>query len=521
MHLPRELHIQIANECYHHPVRTVPYDASGPLGRHGRRTVENRVLRCGSLRDLTLVSHYFRELTAPYLWESICVDDCATDTVEDKLQNTHAALVRQRHRFEYMKKLTVSFGRTPNAPRAYGAEDLIELLRAAPDIRTVRFVLETTASTFTILPRVKKQLIQAMRDENGVQPLRLTKIKQMELSCVWGSHNWDFGHLTWPYLGIERLLLDFDLDSIDISGMALDFLPSLEYVMQRAAPVSFFRSSYELDEFEGLTVEDEGRKPYLEELADNLPQVKHLALYGVLKGPISEVARLLRSMTSLEQLDVTDEQPISLHDIEALTDMWHPFPDIDWAMKHTHLTNIHPDNTNRVEAAAHFFALLPSLRRICFVRDQIGTYYTRVKSTEQDKPDTAVKGDTVVEAFRCIRYGANPRVVWRCGFPNRLGAQLWDASLQTGTGGGNAAWLPREDAFWLDPRFRAGDESVVPHRLLWDVATETQFGKMPDHVAAELERWYAKQERQWQQRQESQRRSAWYRTNAGLRGFGP
>lgn len=34
----------------------------------------DRALRYGSLRDLTLVNRYFRELTVPYMYKTICVE---------------------------------------------------------------------------------------------------------------------------------------------------------------------------------------------------------------------------------------------------------------------------------------------------------------------------------------------------------------------------------------------------------------------------------------------------------------
>lgn len=388
----------------------------------------------------------------------------------------------------------------------------------------MRYVMENEYSTYTILPTVKKHLTEYLRGDKHHRPLHIFKVKQLELSCPWGSHNWDFGHLTWPYFRLERLWLDFNIGTVQVPSLALQSLPSLEYVMHRAHPVSFFSSALELDAFPGFTREEGWRGPCLTQLADSMPHVKHFALCGVLKAPVTDLAPMLSGMVALEQLDITDEQAITDADIEAIRTMWHPTPDIDWAMKHTHLVNAHRANVDRMKAATVFFTQLPNLQRICFVRDQIGTLYQAVRDAhtgdlERVENDSNNSNNTITEAYRFLRYTTNHQAVWRCGFPNRLDYNLWDRLR--GGWGSSCAWIRREDAFWLDARYQAGDdESVMPRHLRWDVAERHQFGIIPPDVAEKLDRWIAKQVRLDRERAERNRRrggaSRWRQYGVGL-----
>ncbi|KAJ4413428.1 hypothetical protein N0V82_008551 [Gnomoniopsis sp. IMI 355080] len=501
--LPVELHWKIADECIFHPIVNPKPKIDG-RGRHGGRGFAKRYLRCGSLRQLTLVNKYFRELTAPYLWESICIDDRATATIEDKLQNTHKELNCLRHRFEYMKKLTVSLGRAPNPPRPYGGEDFIEMLRTMQDIETMRYVMESEFSTYTILPAVKKHLIKYLRGDIHHYPLYIFKVRQLELSCPWGSHNWDFGHLTWPYFRLERLWLDFNVGAVQISGLAIESLPSLKYVMHRAHPVTYFASGHELDAFTGFTLEHSWRGPYLTQLADCMPHVKHFALCGVLKSPVTDLAPMLSGMISLEQLDITDEQAVTGADIESIRDMWHPTPDVDWAMKHSHLVDTHRNNVDRTKAANIFFNTISSLQRICFVRDQVGDLYHATRDAYSGELEGVEKSETITEAYRFLRYNYN-QAIWRCGFPNHLNINLWDRL------DGGCEWIRSEDAFWLNPRYHTGDETVIPHQLWWDISEHEHFGTMLPEIAEKLDKWIAKQVTLDRERAEMRKRDAYIR----------
>lgn len=335
-----------------------------------------------------------------------------------------------------MKKLTISLGRTPNPPRPYSGEDFIEskpevpqtcahdanlhvVLRVLQDIETMRFVMESGFSTYTILPAGKNHLVRYLRGDIHHRPLHVFKVKQLELSCPLGGHNWDFGHLTWPYFRLERLWLDFNIGSVRTASLALDSLPSLEYVMHRAHSVTSFVWAHGLDAFEGFTREDSWRGPYLTQLSDCMPHVKHFALCGVLKGPVTDLAPMLSGMISLKQIDITDEHAITSTDIESISKMWHPAPNVDWAMKHSYLVNKHRNNVDRTKVAIVFSNQIPSFQRVCFVRDQVGTLYHAICDIQSRELDSADEGETITEAYRFLRYNPNP-AVWRCGFPSHL-----------------------------------------------------------------------------------------------------
>lgn len=82
---------------------------------------------------------------------------------------------------------------------------------------------------------------------------------------------------------------------------------------------------------------------------------------------------------------------------------------------------------------------------------------------------------------------------------------LWDRL------GGACSWIRSEDAFWLDPRYQAGDVSVVPRRLRWEVAETQHFGTMLPDVAEKMDKWITKQAKLDRERAEKRRRDAYIR----------
>lgn len=487
MDLPTEIHLKILEQCALDRPR-IP-ESNDSRGRHRR-------LLGGSLRDVTLVSQYFRSLTIPYLFESICINDASEATMEDKLIHTCGQFYNcgTANRLQHMKKFTVSLGRTPNPHRAYAAQGFIETLNYLHGASTMRYVLETKSVTYTLLNDIRQKLLKWRRQ--GTEFL-IFDVRQLELACPWGSHRWDYQFLTWPYLNTERLWLDFNTDDLRCSSLSLEKMRNLEYVMHRAHPVTFLSSHLELEAFNGLTAKDGPRPPKLRQLGHTMRQVKHLALCGLLKGPVTEIAPLLRDMQSLKQLDITDQQAITEDDILAINELYHPLCDIDWAMKHTELISTHPNNVDRIEAATVFFTTLPKLQRICFVRDQIGTFYHAIRDTNNEKAGTVGPvssssplppfrvevGDEVRENWRYLRNNVNDErtnhsAIWRCGFPNRLGYQLWD---RCGRGSGSTV-LRADHAFWMNEAFRAGDHSMVPYHLRYDVCEKKVFGTRPGSI---------------------------------------
>lgn len=494
MDLPVEIHLQIIAHCALHPHRLSKPEWT-PEGRHVAR--DSRKLLGGSVRDLTQVNNYFRAITAPTMFESICVSDNSTATLEDKLRDTHEQLVRvpTYNYLHYMNKLTVSLGRTPNPHKSCAGQDFVELLDYMHWPSTVRFVLESQHPIYTVLNDAHRLLLKWRR--TGFELLAF-KPRQLELSARWGTHRWDFQFLTWPYLNLERIWLDFDTDHLKPQTLQLDRLRNLEYVMHRSHPMAFPTSHIELENFNGFTASDSHDRSLLVQLSKTMKQVKHLALCGLLRGPVTEIVPLLEGMLSLEQLDITDQQAIPDDDVTNISKMWHPIHEIDWAMKHSHLIRNHPNNVDRVEAALLFFGTLPQLSRICFVSDQVGTFY----KADRDPETGVLRGVNAAvqitkEPFRYLRPG-NCQSVWRCGFPNRLKLKLWDRTEQSN-------WCTSEAAFWLDRRWLAtGDESLVPRHLQYDVAERAVFGVMDPEHAEKIARLHAKIDERIRQKKERQ-----------------
>lgn len=464
--LPDEILIKIVEECLLHPPHISKREWTCEA-RHVRR--DHGVLLGGSLRHVTLVSHQFRALTAPYLFESICISDHSTSNKEDKLRSTHEQLVGlpTYEWLRYMKKFTISLGRTSVFHYSYAAQDFVEMLNYMQWPTTMRYVLEKDFVTYKVLNDVRRLLTKWRRV--GMQ-FEVFKVRQLELSCVWSSHRWDFQFLTWPYLNTERIWLDFNTDHLKPQSLALDRLRNLEYVMHRAHPVGFFSTHAELYKFQGLTAPDGRRPPFLRQLGNTMQHVRHLALCGVLKGRVTEIAPLLCDMRSLEQLDITDQQAITEHDIYNIREIAHPIPEFDWAIKYSRLTREHPDNVDRIEAATIFFSTLPNLQRICFVRDQIGVVYQVVREGVTGRIERVEEIETIQERFRYLKLPGNSSAVWRCGFPNRLNYSLWTRA------GGPESWCCADESFWLDPTWLTGDESSTPNHLRFDAAQHAHFG---------------------------------------------
>lgn len=505
---PPEILLQIIKECLLLPARKIEPEL-GPFGHHLRH--EYKFLLGGAVRDLTLVNRRFRSFTAPYLFKSICIDDAAECVRQDKLRQTYKALVGLPtwEWLRHMEKFTISLGRTPNQHFPDAGQKFIEMLNYMQSPETMRYVLETSEATYTVLNDVKNVLLKFRRCGFDFFVFR---VRQLELSCVWGGHGWDFQFMTWPYLNTERLWLDYNTAELRPECLNLEKLRNLEYVMHRAQPMNFFLSGTEVEQFEGLTAPDGRRPPKLRQLCHTMKQVKHLALCGVLTGPVTEIAPLIRDMRSLEQLDITDQQAVTDDDIYNLREeMLHPTSHIDWAMKHSRLLREHRHNVDRIEAATVFFTTIPSLQRICFVRDQIGTFYHAVRDAETGALERVEEGGTVKEQYRYLQYGS-AAAAWRCGFPNRLGYNLWDRARP-----GGSSWCTTERAFWLNPAYLAGDESVVPDDLRFDVALRREYGVMPPEAAERLAEFDAKFEKRWRRREEERRRDRYIRNQQRAR----
>lgn len=499
MDLPTEIHLKIVEYCLLAPHR-IPEPEWTPEGRHVHR--DRRRLLGGSLRDLTIVSKYFRALTAPYLFESICISDNSTATKEDKLRRTHEQLVDlpTYEWLHHMKKFTISLGRTPNPHHSYGGQDFIEMLNYMQWPTTMRYVFETKLVPYTILNDVHHLLKKWSRF--GMD-FMVFKVRQLELSCVWGHHSWDFQFLTWPYLNTERIWLDFDTENLIPESLALDRLRSLQYVMHRAHPNGIFSNHADLDKFQGFAAPDGRRPPFLRQLGNTMRHVKHLALCGALKGRVTEIAPLLRDMRSLEQLDITDQQAMTEEDIYRIREMVHPISDYDWAMKYSGLICNHPNNVDRIDAAKIFLNTLPNLQRLCFVRDQIGVLYKALRDEDTGAIERIDKVEEIRERFRYLKLESNNSAAWRCGFPNHLGYKLWDRA--------GDSWCRADSAFWLDPAWLAGDESIVPDHLRFEVAGRAVFGVASPEEEERMNWLEAKNAERVRRRRERGRRDAFIR----------
>lgn len=458
MDLPTEVHIKIVELCLRHPVRD-PGPRRGPLGRNAPK-YQGKLLG-GSVRELCFVDRYWRDLTAPYLFERICVNDLCESSIEDYLRDTYKRMQNATtHRWlQYTQRFTISLGRMVDPPKLGHEENFINLLNYVQTPHTVRYALEQKETSYSILPTLRTLFNRYHR--NGVE-LQIFKPRQLEFYCYWGEHTFDFQFLAWPYVNVERIWLDYNIDHIRADSLCLDRLRNLEYVMCRSYPINFFYNEFEMDQFKGYTASDGGdRPPKLQQLAGTLRHLKHFALCGPLFGPVTGIAPLLADMESLEQLDITDQQAICDDQIHEDADIWHPNEEIEWAMKHTDWLSKHPNNVDRIEAATVFFTTLPKLQRICFVRDQVGVFYHAIRDHDGGL-ERVEKGETMQERFHILKYERNSPA-WRCGFPNVLNYNLRDQPVNA---------LRADYVFWRNPDYLAGDKSVIPEALQWVNAME-------------------------------------------------
>ncbi|KAK7747836.1 hypothetical protein SLS53_001085 [Cytospora paraplurivora] len=445
MDLPTELHLEIIEVCL----------LQRPRAGSSKNSNSRSRLCGGSVRDLTLVNRYFRDLTAHYLFKSICINDKSEATRQDLLMDSMRAMKRLRTALllKNTQRFTISIGRTPQPYHGFIEKEFINTLDyIRPPIQ--RFVLEKHTTPWPFLQKVRKIWNEWQR--YGM-PHVIMNTKQLELSAPWG-YSYDFQFLTQPYVHMERIWLDFNPIWLRPQSLNLSRLANLEYVMVRSYP----STNANLDGFHGFDT------PRLGELAQTLPHLKHFAMCGILEGPIKNIVHQLRPMKSLEQLDITDQQHVRAEQIISVDYMMHPIDSIDKAMCHSMLTRQNPDNMDRIDAASMFFTALPSLRRICFVRDQIGTMYHAIRDGAGGL-DKVEERETITDERR---YLSRENIkVWLCGFPNVLGYELFDARDVE-----DYPTLLSHKAFWLDQRYIDGDKSVVPDELKWDVCMKQEYG---------------------------------------------
>lgn len=450
MDLPTELHLEIAEYCLLVPPQEDPWSH------------RNKILIGGAVRDLTLVNRYFRELTAPYLFKRICINDKSEATRQDLLLDSMKLMHRLSTSLLLKKtqEFTVSIGRTPQPNHGYIEKEFISTLDyVRPPIQ--RFVIEQETTPWPFLQKVRK--IWNQWQSNGTPHLIFTT-KQLELSAPRG-HRFDFQFLTHPYVHMERLWLDIEPKWLRPQSLNLSRFTHLKYVMVRGYPTHALQGYHDL-EYEGFS--EPGNNPNLGQLAETLPHLKHFAMCGLLNGPIRNIASLLTPMKSLEQLDITDQQPVAQEQIVDVREMLHPYEHIDKAMCNSKLIREHPMNMDRIEAATLFFTTIPSLERICFVRDQVGTMYRAVRGQDRIL-ERVEEGETIMEEYRYLRMDDDK--VWRCGFPNVLGYRLFTSdSLFT---------LRSQKAFWMkEAYYMDGDKSVVPAEFEWKRCLWKQFGHL-------------------------------------------
>ncbi|KUI59369.1 hypothetical protein VP1G_06637 [Cytospora mali] len=450
MDLPTELHLEIIDICLLHPAKVYP----------GPSILMERKLIGGSVRELTMVNHYFRDLTAHHLFKAICINDMSETTLQDLLLNSMKAMHRLSTSIllKNTDKLTVSLGRTPQAHHPYIEHEFISTLDFVRP-QTQRFVMEKETAQWSFLHKVKKVLKQWQ--SNGM-PCFILNTKQLELSAPWG-HHFDFQFLTMPYIHMERLWLDFNPEWLRPDSLDLSRFKHLKYVMIRAFPRSQGENHNDKYSF------NKTNRAKVGHLARTLPHLKHFAMYGLIRGPVTKLAYFLAPMKSLEQLDITDEQPVSFDRIIAVQEMQHPVEAIDKAMCQSKLVRESKLNTDRIEAATVFFTAMPSLKRICFVRDQVGTMYHAIRG-EDGVLERVEEGETITEKRRYLLMDNVKQ--WRCGFPNVLGYNLFEAD--------DVAYyrtLKSEKAFWMNQAFLDGDVSVVPPELEWKRCLWQEYGQ--------------------------------------------
>lgn len=432
MDLPTELHLDIVEICF-------------MLNGWGDNHNANRDKRYigGALRELTLVNQYFRQLTAPYLFKSICIHDKTEATMKDLLKESIQAIMTSPRTHQWLpniEKFTVSLTRTPQPNHRYVEEDLILILDLVRP-KTQRFVIENHSTQWQLLCLVENVW---RKWAQGGFPHRIYNTKQLEISAPSG-HNWDFQFLASPYVSVERMWLDYNCDLLEPDTLRLARLPSLDYLMVRSFPARFPDDAADLARFHGWSEPTAGAQSKLAALAATLPQLKHLAVCGLLNGPIGDLVARLAPMRSLEQLDITDQQAVCARQVMDARGGAHPDDATDWAIAHSRLIREHPSNTGRADAAAAFFEAVPSLRRVCFVRDQVGTVYHAVRGEDDDGTkllERVEARETITGPRRYLKW-QSPKA-WLCGFPNILGYELFDGREES-----YIDTIPSEATFWL------------------------------------------------------------------------
>ncbi|KAL1883988.1 hypothetical protein Daus18300_000097 [Diaporthe australafricana] len=430
MDLPTEIHLDIVDMCL----------LLGGFGDNYKSNKQRKFIG-GSVRDLTLVNKYFRKLTAPYLFKKICIHDNTEATARDLLKESIQTMMMSPYTQEWMRqvqKFTISLTRSPQPNHQYVEEDVILILDMIRP-KTQRFVIEQHSTQWQLLCLVEN--IWRRWARSGF-PHRIYNTKQLEIYAPLG-HNWDFQFLANPYVNVERMWLDYNCGLLEPDTLKLSQLASLEYLMVRSFPPTFLDDETDLARFDGWSESrTDGAK--LAALARSLPQLKHLAMCGLLNGPIEDLAARLEPMRSLEQLDITDQQAISARQVmEARQDEVQD-DDVDWAIAHSRLIGTHVTNIDRAVAATKFFTALPSLRRICFVRDQVGTVLHAIRSDgeESGELERVEACGTIAEERRYLKW-QSPKA-WLCGFPNVLGYELFDHR-----DGSYNDTIASDAAFWL------------------------------------------------------------------------
>ncbi|KKY33919.1 putative f-box domain-containing protein [Diaporthe ampelina] len=417
--LPTELHLDIVEICV----------MLNGWGDNHKGSWDKKYIG-GAVRELTQVNRYFRELTAPYLFKNICINDKTEATMKDLLKESIQAIMTSPRTHQWLPKIekfTVSLTRTPQPNHQYVEEDLILILDLVRP-KTQRFVIEEHSTQWQLLCLVEN--VWRKWALSGF-PHRIYNTKQLEISAPFG-HNWNFQFLANPYVNVERMWLDYNCDLLEPRTLNLARLANLEYLMVRSFPAHFLDDANDLARFHGWGELPDEQPKKLAALARTLPHLKHLAMCGLLNEPIENLAARLAPMKSLEQLDITDQQAVSARQVMEARTGAHDDDATDWAIAHSRLIREHVFNTGRADAAVTFFEAIPSLKRICFVRDQVGTVFHAVRSEKDDGEPQLVRAEareTITAPRRYLKW-QSPKA-WLCGFPNVLGYELFDGSEES------------------------------------------------------------------------------------------
>lgn len=114
-------------------------------------------------------------------------------------------------------------------------------------------------------------------------------------------------------------------------------------------------------------------------LSEITPELQYLSVLGALtKIPVSSLLEQITKLTKLKYLDITDEQTMHGHlTRRELVDLLLAVQPLDRLAYIKDLAAIHPLNENRSKLAADTFDHCENLRRICFVRSCVGEVYLR------------------------------------------------------------------------------------------------------------------------------------------------